>query len=63
MIVEVTLGRTKSTKNTFVYGELDSGGNPQKSEFCRIPTLYIRKSAFMGSNPPTNIKVIVENAG
>ncbi len=59
-MIEVKLARTKSTKNTFVYGEVDSTGNPQRSEFCRIPTLYIRKSAFEGALPPSKITVKVE---
>ena len=60
-MIEVKLARTKSTKNTFVYGELDSSGSPQASEFCRIPTLYIRKAAFEGALPPQRIVVRVEN--
>lgn len=51
----VLMRHKKDTKNTYVYEEVDSNGDT----LSKIPSLYIRKTAF-NNNPPNNISVTVE---
>ena len=46
----------KSTVNTYVYEEIDNNGDTTP----KIPTLYIRKSAFIGNTFPKNISITIE---
>lgn len=49
--LEVTLLHTKSTKGTHVFTD--------DSEDAPIPSLYIRKSAFPGDDPPRAIVLTI----
>ena len=51
MKVEMTY--KKETPGTYVYQEVEKGEQP------KIPTLYIRKSAFPNKTPDTSITVTV----
>lgn len=51
----VLMKHKKDTKNTYVYEEVESNGDT----LPKIPSLYIRKTAFNGT-PPDNISVTIE---
>ena len=47
--IQITMTFKKSTKGTHVYGNEDSA----------IPSVYIRKEAFGGSQPPQEVTLII----
>ncbi len=51
----------KSTKNTYVYEEIDDTGDITMDVLVKVPTLYIRKHT-LGEEPPTQITVEVTYA-
>ena len=51
----------KSTKNTFVFEEIDDAGDIPVDFIVSIPTLYIRKHCFAEERTPTHIAVMVSS--
>lgn len=59
-MTEIKLTKIKTTPGTVVYGEVGAGGTVLPKDVSRIPSLYIRKTAFEGALPPTTVKVVIE---
>jgi len=51
MNIQVKMTIKKETKGTYVFEDM--------SEDTAVPTLYVKKSAFVGNTPPTNIKLTI----
>ena len=59
-MTEITLKKIKTTPGTVVYGEVSSAGHVLDKQYSRIPSLYIKKTAFEGALPPAKVRVILE---
>ncbi len=59
--MKIRMKYKKSTKNTFVFNEIDAMGNEVKSINAKIPSLYIRKTALKGPAQIITVTVEVEN--
>lgn len=57
--MKVLMKYRKSTKGTYVFNEVLEDGREPALEHTKIPSLYIRRSAFPGE-PPRSIAVTVE---
>ena len=59
-MTEITLKKIKTTPGTVVYGEVSSAGHVLEKSVSRIPSLYIKKTAFEGALPPAKVRVIID---
>ncbi|KKN12391.1 hypothetical protein LCGC14_1017020 [marine sediment metagenome] len=50
-MIKILMRYKKSTKNTYVFEEIDDSGDIPIDMLVKIPTLYIRKHCFDGKEP------------
>ena len=61
MNIEIPMRYKKSTKNTFVFEEIDDAADIPIDSVVSIPTLYIRKHCFAEERTPMHITVKVSS--